>query len=265
MLAVAILATLGSVAGAQRVGPGRELPRTQPDQARRLGTIDGVVTDTTLRPLALAEVVVFRTDIRLETNADGRFRFTDVPAGQYLIIVRRVGFRPISAIVQVGTEETLRLAYTMEPVITGLDSVVVTESRVSMRMLGFEKRRNEGQGFFITQEQIEKRNLPVSLDYLRHAPSVTLTPSHNPSGLSEYVAISRREGGSLFGNGAGACAMAIVIDGVPMPARFPLEMLPTPREIAGIEVYAGAATVPAQFSGVDRRCGMIIVWTRDGF
>ena len=28
-------------------------------------------------------------------------------------------------------------------------------------------------------------------------------------------------------------------------------------------IYAGAATVPVQFSGLDRRCGMILIWTRD--
>jgi hypothetical protein len=48
-----------------------------------------------------------------------------------------------------------------------------------------------------------------------------------------------------------------------MPPRFPLELLPTPKEIAGIEVYDGPATVPAQFSGMDRRCGMVLVWTKD--
>lgn len=45
--------------------------------------------------------------------------------------------------------------------------------------------------------------------------------------------------------------------------RFPLELLPTPKEIAGIEVYDGPATVPAQFNGLDRRCGMVLVWTKD--
>ena len=69
----------------------------------------------------------------------------------------------------------------------------------------------------------------------------------------------------MFGEGAYACAMQVVIDGVPMPPRFPLELLPTPREIAGIEVYSGPATTPAQFSGLDRRCGLIAIWTRDGY
>ena len=91
-----------------------------------------------------------------------------------------------------------------------------------------------------------------------HAVSIHENPD------SELVAISKREGGSIFGDGAGACALQIVLDGIPMPPRFPLELLPTPKEIAGIEVYDGPATVPPQFNGLDRRCGMVLVWTKDG-
>ena len=240
--------------------------RTEPTAAARAtGVIDGAVADTALRPIAFAEVVILRTEIRMQTNAAGRFRFVDVPPGQYILIVRRIGFRPTSSIVQVGARDTLRLSFTLEPALPQLDTVIVSERRQSLRMLEFEERRRQGVGFFLTQEQIEKRNLPVAADYLRLAPSIALAPSPNPSGISELVAISRREGGSLFGDGANACAMQIVIDGVPMPPRFPLELLPTPREIAGIEVYNGPATVPAKFNGLDRRCGMVLVWTRDGY
>lgn len=263
--AIPLLLTLAAAPlAAQRVNPVGGTRQPTPEPARALGVIDGVVTDTLLRPVAMAEVAVLRTDIKLQTNASGQFRFVDVPAGQYLLIVRRLGFRPISAIVEVSRGDTLRLSYTMEPAVQSLERVVVTEERRSMKMLEFEERRQRGVGWFLTQEQIERRNLPVSADYLRLAPSVGLAPSHNASGLSELVAISRREGGSFLGDGAGACAMQVVIDGVPMPPRFPLELLPTPKDIAGIEVYAGAATIPPQFSGVDRRCGMILVWTRDG-
>ena len=151
----------------------------------------------------------------------------------------------------------------MESAAQSLETVTIVEERRSLRMLEFEQRRRQGWGFFITGEQIEQRNLPVAADYLRFAPSISLAPSPQPSGNPELVAISKREGGSIYGDGAGACAMQVVIDGVPMPARFPLALLPTPKEIAGIEIYNGPATVPAQFSGIDRRCGMILVWTKD--
>lgn len=258
--ALAVVATPARL-HSQWAQPPRSPVSTTP--ARAVGVIDGTVTDTLLKPVGFAEVKILRTDIRIETNTAGRFRFTEVPAGQYLLIVRRIGFRPISSIIQVGSRDTLRLSFLMEPAVQTLDKVVVTEDRRSLRAIEFEERRKAGVGFFITQEQIEKRNLPVSADYLRLAPSISLAPSPSPSGISELVAISKREGGSVFGSGAGACAMQVVIDGAPMPRRFPLELLPNPKEIMGFEIYAGASTVPPQFNGLDRRCGMILVWTRD--
>jgi hypothetical protein len=44
-----------------------------------------------------------------------------------------------------------------------------------------------------------------------------------------------------------------------------MSILPAPRDVAGVEVYAGPSTVPLQFSGADRRCGMVLVWTKDGY
>lgn len=49
-----------------------------------------------------------------------------------------------------------------------------------------------------------------------------------------------------------------------MPTPFNLELLPTPKTLAGIEVYAGPSTVPPQFSGMNRGCGVILVWTKGG-
>ena len=247
---------------AQRIEPARAGSITPP-APRTTGVIDGAVTDSLLRPIGFAEITILRTDIKLQTNSAGRFRFLDVPSGHYLLIVRRIGYRPVSAIIQVDVRDTLRLSFTMESAVQTLETVTVVEERRSLRMLEFDQRRRQGFGFFITNEQIEQRNLPVAADYLRFAPGVALAPSPQPSGNPELVAISKREGGSIYGDGAGACAMQVVIDGVPMPARFPLELLPTPKEIAGFEIYNGAATVPPQFSGVDRRCGMILVWTKD--
>lgn len=41
-----------------------------------------------------------------------------------------------------------------------------------------------------------------------------------------------------------------IINGIPVP------------EIAGIEIYPGAATVPGEFAGLDTNCGVLVVWTR---
>ena len=35
-----------------------------------------------------------------------------------------------------------------------------------------------------------------------------------------------------------------------------------PAEIAGVEVYMGLASLPAEFGGHANRCGVVLVWTK---
>jgi Carboxypeptidase regulatory-like domain/TonB-dependent Receptor Plug Domain len=236
--------------------------------ARRLAgaqsVIDGVVTDTLLRPLVSADISVVGTSARVVTGENGRFRMLQVPPGQYLIVVRRIGFAPTSGIIEVPADDTLRLAYTLARTTSLLDTIRVRETRISMRMAEFEQRKAQGVGQFITQEQIDRRGSGLTSDFLRNVSGVDVSTLTNTV-FAGKVALSKREGGSLVGEGTGACAMQIILDGIVMPRFFNLDLLPPPKQIAGIEVYKGAATVPIQFGGADRRCGMIIFWTREGY
>ena len=35
-----------------------------------------------------------------------------------------------------------------------------------------------------------------------------------------------------------------------------------PLEVAGVEIYKGAASLPAEFGGADSQCGVVAVWTK---
>jgi hypothetical protein len=61
------------------------------------------------------------------------------------------------------------------------------------------------------------------------------------------------------------------LGGVPLPDSMPdLSNLPRPVEVHGIEVFAGPATVPPQYSSVNagsgdngsNSCGLIAIWTK---
>ena len=146
VFAALLVLTLGpDSVGAQWVPPTRRTEPTATAVPRATGVIDGAVSDSALRPVSFAEVVILRTEIRMQTNAAGRFRFVDVPPGQYILIVRRIGFRPTSSIVQVGARDTLRLSFILEPALPQLDTVIVSERRQSLRMLEFEERRRQGE------------------------------------------------------------------------------------------------------------------------
>ena len=224
-----------------------------------MGTIDGIVADSNLVPIHAAFVSVLGTNIRVGTGPNGRFRITKVPAGQYLVIVKRVGYHPTSSVVDVPAADTARLAYTLNQLSQTLEGVVVTEKSLSVRMMEFEQRRKAGTGQFMTQEEIEKRNSVFTTELFRKFLSIDVAPSRNSS-MTEYYALSKREGGNPS---LGACPMQVYLDQVPLPTPFNLDLLPSPRDLAGIEVYAGSATIPPQYSGFNRGCGVILVWTKD--
>ncbi len=233
-------------------------------QPAAYGVVDGIVTDTLLRPLGSADVSVVGIGARVVTSENGRFRLLQVPPGQYLLVARRIGYAPTSGIIQVPSSDTLRLAYTLSRSPNLIDTVRVKARRVSLRMAEFEGRRLQGIGQFITQEEIERRGSREASDFLRNLRGIEVSRLTNEA-FAGTVALSRREGGSVGGDGSGACAMQVFLDGIVMPRFFNLDLLPSPKSISGIEVYSGAATAPPQFGGADRRCGLILVWTRDGY
>lgn len=269
---VAIVATLGAVAApaaAQRRSTG--LPGAAPapvsrQPARPPGVIDGTVTDSALRPLGMAEVSILRTPLRLLTNQQGRFRITDVAAGQYILIVRRIGFRPVSQLIEVQETDTLHLAYELDPLPRNLlDTVRVVAERTSRDLQEFESRRLRGVGQFLSREQITRRGSVELVDLMRGFRSVAIATDPSKGGaIPEQIAYNRRDYGNFLTSGAGTCPMQVVIDGVNMPASFDLSLGPLVSQIAGIEVYGGPSTAPVQFQGTDRRCGLILIWTRVG-
>ena len=225
------------------------------------GVIEGVVTDTGLVALADVAVSMVGVSVQITTGANGRFRINLGRAGKYFLIARHLGFQPLSTEVQVPDGDTLRLALQLERVVTELRTVTVEAPRVSPRMAEFDARRKLGEGQFLTRDDIEKRNSVFATELLRTFKSIKVV-SPSKAGAPAYYAASMRVAGSPLKNPD--CFMQVVIDGIPQAIPYNLELLPSPKELAGIEVYAGPSTIPLQFKGFDRSCGVILVWTRDG-
>jgi hypothetical protein len=84
------------------------------------------------------------------------------------------------------------------------------------------------------------------------------------------MAISRRYpmgSASVTKSGQLGCPFQIFVDDVALPIDAKLDRdLPAPKELAGIEVYSGPATIPLRYktTGGGGFCGVILVWTRDG-
>lgn len=138
-----------AVAGAQSKTTIRDRARQEAvkqvtSDESRFSVLDGVVTDSLLRPLNSADVTVVGTGARVVTSENGRFRMLQVPPGQYLLIVRRIGFAPTSGMIEVPARDTLRLSYVLERSNNMLDTMRIRGTRVTMRMREFEQRRQQG-------------------------------------------------------------------------------------------------------------------------
>jgi len=122
------------------------------------------------------------------------------------------------------------------------------------------------------REQIDKRAPYETTDILRRVTSITIADS-----MGVQMAVSRRSqkptykntrgpGGAI--NQAGVldlanCPLQVAVDGQLKEWGFAVNSI-SPKEIHGIEIYPGAATIPAEYASMrrDASCGLIMIWTR---
>ncbi|MEX2178478.1 MAG: carboxypeptidase-like regulatory domain-containing protein [Gemmatimonadaceae bacterium] len=145
---------------------------TRPGVAQRVDSastrvvIAGLVVDTRERPVG--DALVSLLDIRrsARTASDGTFRFDSVSVGEYVLLVRRVGFEPIQTRIAVTAERRdilirlVPLPHTLPPVLTraariGVGGVVLDTDNtpvagVDVTLNGGRKARTDDAGrFFI--------------------------------------------------------------------------------------------------------------------
>lgn len=213
--------------------------------------IDGIVTDTNLVSLGNATVSMVGSTVRVATDDNGRFRIVALHAGSYVLAVHRIGYVPLATALSVSDGDTLRPSFMLRPVVTALDTMVVSAKSLFTRLSEFEYRRKLGVGHFFTAEEIDKRNEVFVADVIRVVPSVSVS-ERGPVQVAENI------------RGLAGCPFQIILDGVPMPPRTNLRDLPPPKDLAGIEIYSGPATIPLQYKFGTASCGVILFWTKSG-
>jgi len=218
------------------------------------GVVDGVVTDTNLVALGSATISILGSDVHVATGANGRFRIVGLRGGNYILAVHHVGYVPVAVARTVAERDTLRPSFTMRKITTALDTMIVTAKAVTQRLSEFEDRRRAGVGYFITGDEIERRNAVYVADIIRTVPSVAIDERQE---MFKQVAISTRDG----------CRFNVYVDGMPLHGErggTNLMNLPPPKEFAGIEIYSGPATIPLQYKLSVGNCGVILFWTKRG-
>lgn len=229
------------------------LPVDAQDNTLGTGGVRGNVRDGTGLPVEGAQVYVTGSDLRGESGANGEFLLANAKAGSLVVHVRRIGFAPDSALVTILAGSNVEVDVTLVRLAIQLSPVVVLGRReMTGRMAGFYQRMSRGHGHFLTREQVDRRNPGNMTDLFRMIPGVRV----ESRGFQNQVRFR-----------GGRCAPLTWLDGSPLYAgEFDLDSV-DPRSFEGIEIYSGAASVPAEFQGnrsISSACGTIVLWSRQG-
>ncbi|MGQ0538484.1 MAG: TonB family protein [Gemmatimonadaceae bacterium] len=217
------------------------------------GAISGKVRDAAGRAVAGAELTIPGSTVRAETDESGEFHLRNIPAGEFRIRVRRLGFRPDTSVITILAGKSVPLLIALQPLPIILSPVTILGKHYTGRLASFYQRRDKGMGHFYTRDEIEKRNPANTTDLLRTVPGIRLQP----------LGFGRQ---TLRFRGA-RCPPLVWIDGSPLGAgEFDIDNVPS-RSIEAMEIYTGIAALPSEFTAgptTTTSCGTIVIWSRQG-
>jgi hypothetical protein len=218
-------------------------------------SVTGVVRNSHGQPLHGAQLMVWGSDVTGSSGDDGSFTLSDPPSGTQSLEARYVGYAPTRVTVDLVSNQTRTVTVTLGERTDVLEQVTVYGklNRRRIDYTGFlERRKSAGSGRFYTRADIAQMH-PVDLtDILRRVPGLRLVPTS----YFDYTILSSR---GLTTNPTGTCQPALYVDGARLIDDTGLNGMIRPGDIAAIEVYAGPAGAPLQYSDGD--CGSILIWT----
>ncbi|HEY7791126.1 MAG TPA: TonB-dependent receptor [Vicinamibacterales bacterium] len=212
-------------------------------------TLTGRVTDPDGRPVAGARVLIsgpLAVPRTVETDADGRYRATDLVAGRYEVRAIREGFAADPQHVTLADRDTRALPMTLH-VSAVAESLVVTASPVATA-----QSRVADDVTVLTARDLEAHHVSRLADALRLVPGLDVTQSGTPGAIT-----------SVFPQGGESNYTLVLVDGMRANAfggGFDFAHLPV-ADIERIEVVRGAQS--AVF-GSDAMGGVIQIITKQG-
>ena len=215
------------------------------------GVIIGFVGDSANVGISGASVSLLATAALAYSDSSGVFRLTNAPPGEHRLLVRRIGFRPETLTVALPADRGLEVRVRLDATALRVAPVVVAaRTRYSGPLRGFNERRDQRNGgHFFTAEDIARRNPRLVTDLLRTLPGTRVN----------YV-----NGQNVITFRGMRCSPLVWVDGSPASAAYLDPDMFSVTTLAGIEVYPGPATVPAELTWLRGKsaCGVIAVWTK---
>jgi len=224
--------------------------RSQVPGATLVGRV--VQKGDTSHALPGAQIILGSDARQVVTDSSGRYLLGGIPGGVHHVVVRALGFRPVefSVTLHDGLQSLEDIQLDLAPGVQELAPVTIAApaSKVSYRLVDFERRRQTGRGHYLDDIQIRQSGASRLSDLMRGMRGVT----EHCAGSGCTIQMVRARPG---------CDPDYIVDGR-MDNMFGSS---TPiRDIVGLEVYTGPSDVPGEFAGKSAGCGVVVIWTRAG-
>lgn len=224
--------------------------------AQKKAVIMGIVADTSKTPLAEAQITAMKASVSIRTDHRGIFILDQLPPGDELFWVRRVGYRPETFDVTLVAGDTVKVGIILAAAPVVLPELSVeAEGRVyTGKLAGFAERMlhsGVARSSFLTRTNIEKQYPARFFDMLAMAGLKRTTDRRGKEILSCPRGISSPRNPPRV---AYYLDGALISDGESV-ARM------DPSMIEAVEVYRSTAGRPTEFNMTGADC-VVVVWTR---
>jgi hypothetical protein len=185
------------------------------------------------------------------SDSSGLFLLRAPSPGPYSVSAEALGyFSTVDGPLEFTEGQNLQAIFHLQrnPIVLDSLHVSVEQRNRRLEIAGFFERKQAGLGAFIEREEIEKRDPRFLSDLFRMRSGFRVVGSPGSAQL-----VSRRAN----------CMPVIYLDGLPME-RGEIDGLIHPSLMEAIEAYSGVSQLPAQYSGAESGCGVVLVWTRRG-
>jgi hypothetical protein len=200
-----------------------------------------------------ATVTIDHTIEAGNTDAAGMVRVPDLEDGGHIIEVVARGYQAYFDNFVTGPNVKQPIQLELLPVAAS-DTAKAKGQKTDLVFAGFSARRAKGQGKFFTRAQLDQASGRPLANLLKTDAGAFFAPG--PRGESQLAMRSAAKA---------PCFSAVIRDGVrifPFPGASPPDLDKIfAEQLAGIELYARPATVPAELRDA-ATCGALVLWSR---
>lgn len=211
----------------------------------------GTVKDSLGRPVADAELQVGVASTRTDTL--GRYYIAFPAADSITVHVRRMGYERVTFTVSARYVAENTVEIRLRQVAQSLAEIEVEDRapRSRTEMKGFDYRKANATGVFLTHEQIKSRGTEELSNILRGERGIEIVRTRGGRQTVRFAQWRGKPG----------CEPQIWVDGQ-LVRGAGIDDFPA-SSIEAIELYDGPSTTPGEFiRGPQINCGSIVLWTR---